>query len=301
MTIDLRNITFDDITNEDCTAHNITLTVARLDKIHEEVSGNKLFKLHYFVEDCLNSTHKTLLTFGGAFSNHLAATAFLCKQKGIKCIGIVRGEEPLNYSHTLTRCKELGMVLHFIGRTVYKNIDNDEPAILALHKTFGDFTFVPEGGYNATGAKGASLIMDVMKDKNFSHVCTCVGTATTLAGLLLKKEASQKIVAVPVIKNMLDIPERLKFLGVAENSLPEILNNYHFGGYAKKTAGLISFMNSFYSKTGIPTDFVYTAKLMYAITEEIKNGYFKNGSNIVCLHTGGLQGNKSFPGGTLIF
>ncbi|MFN0083371.1 MAG: 1-aminocyclopropane-1-carboxylate deaminase/D-cysteine desulfhydrase [Ferruginibacter sp.] len=301
MTIDLRNIPFDEITNEDCIAQDITLTVARFDKIHEEVSGNKLFKLHYFVEDCLNSTHKTLLTFGGAFSNHLAATAFLCKLKGLKCIGIVRGEEPLHYSHTLTRCKELGMALHFIGRTVYKNIDNDEATILQLHKTLGDFTFVPEGGYNATGANGASLIMHVIKDRHFSHVCTCAGTATTLAGLLLKKEPDQKIVAVPVIKNMLDIPERLKFLGVAENSLPEILNNYHFGGYAKKTAGLISFMNSFYTETGIPTDFVYTAKLMYAITQEIKNGYFKNGSAIVCLHTGGLQGNKSLPHGTLIF
>lgn len=301
MTIDLRNIHFDDITNEDCIAQNITLTVARLDKIHEEVSGNKLFKLNYFVEDCLNSTHKTILTFGGAFSNHLAATAFLCKQKGIKCIGVIRGEAPPNYSHTLTRCKELGMVLHFIGRTVYKNIDNDESAILGLHKTFGDFTFVPEGGYSTTGSNGASLIIDTIKGRNFSHVCTCVGTATTLAGLLLKKEAGQKIVAVPVIKNMLDIPERLKFLGVSEDILPVILNNYHFGGYAKKTERLISFMNSFYSETGIPTDFVYTAKLMYGITQEIKNGYFKNGSNIVCLHTGGLQGNKSLPAGTLIF
>ena len=301
MKIDLQHISFDDITDETCIAQNIRLTVARLDKIHEEVSGNKLFKLNYFIEECISSTHKTLLTFGGAFSNHLAATAFLCKEKGLKCVGVIRGEEPSDYSHTLTRCKELGMTLYFIGRTVYKNFDNDEPAILALQKTFGDFTFVPEGGYNPTGAKGASLIMDTLKGKNFSHVCTCVGTATTLAGLLLKKEAGQKIVAIPVIKNMLDIPKRLQFLGVAENLLPEILSDYHFGGYAKKTDGLISFMNSFYSETAIPTDFVYTAKLMYAITEEIKNGYFKSGSNIVCLHTGGLQGNKSLPGGTLIF
>ncbi len=301
MNLDLQHISFDDITDEDCIAQNITLTVVRLDKIHEEVSGNKLFKLHYFVEDCLNSTHKTILTFGGAFSNHLAATAFLCKQKGIKCLGVIRGEAPPNYSHTLTRCKDLGMILHFIPRRVYKDIDNDEPVLLQLQKTFGDFTFVPEGGYSTTGSNGASLIMDIIKDRNFSHVCTCVGTATTVAGLLLKKDSSQKIVAVPVIKNMLDITERLKFLGVAEDSFPEILATYHFGGYAKKTDELISFMNSFYSKTGIPTDFVYTAKLMYAITQEIKNGYFKNGSNIVCFHTGGLQGNKSLPPGTLIF
>ena len=301
MNFNLQHLSFDEITNEDCIAQNIRLTVARLDKIHEEVSGNKLFKLNYFVENCLKSTHKTLLTFGGAFSNHLAATAFLCKEEGIKCIGIVRGEEPLNYSHTLIRCKELGMFLKFIPRKSYGDIQSNKEMISELQHVFGDFTLVPEGGFDRIGAQGASLIIELLKDRRFSHICTCVGTATTLAGLLLKKNIDQEVIAIPVIKNMIDIKDKLHFLGVPKQNYPVVFGDYHFGGYAKHTQELISFMNTFYSETSIPTDFVYTAKMMYAIKDKIKNGYFKSGSNIVCLHTGGLQGNKSLPHGTLIF
>ena len=158
-----------------------------------------------------------------------------------------------------------------------------------------------EGGYNAAGAKGASLIMDVIVADNFSHICTAVGTATTLAGLLIKKQIDQEIIAIPVIKNMFDIRERLNYLGVEADKPAVIFSDYHFGGYAKHTKELISFMNSFYAETLISTDFVYTAKMMYAIYDKIKSGYFKTGSNILCIHTGGLQGNKSLPPGTLIF
>lgn len=301
MDIDFQNITFDTVIKDDIINKNISLTIARLDKIHDDVSGNKIFKLHYFIYKCLYSSHKTIVTFGGAFSNHLIATAFLCKQKGIKSIGIVRGEEPKILSHTLARCKELGMILKFISRKDYKDFDSDNDEMEVLKRIYGDFTLVPEGGYNAIGAKGASLIMNVINSNKFSHICTAVGTATTLAGLLLKKEIDQEIIAIPVIKNMLDIPERLNHLGVAADKTPVIFSNYHFGGYAKHTPELISFMNSFYNETQIPTDFVYTAKMMYAIYDKIKSGYFKSGSNILCIHTGGLQGNKSLPHGTLIF
>ena len=301
MKLNLQNISFDNIINDDTVKKNISLTVARLDKIHEDVSGNKIFKLYYFIEDCLSSSHKTLLTFGGAFSNHLAATAFLCNQKGITSIGIVRGEEPKILSHTLIRCKELGMNLKFISRKEYKDFENNEDDIAELKENFGDFTLVPEGGYNAAGAEGASLIMDVIKNRKFSHVCMSVGTATTLAGLLLKKHINQEIVAIPVIKNMFDLPKRLNYLGVEADKKPIVFNDYYFRGYAKHTPELISFMNSFYAETQIPTDFVYTAKMMFGIYDKIKMGYFKPGSNIICIHTGGLQGNKSLPLGTLIF
>ena len=301
MDISRQSISFDNVTNNTFKEKNISLTIARLDKIHEDVSGNKLFKLHHFIEECLVSSHKILVTFGGAYSNHLVATAFLCKQKGIKSIGILRGEEPQILSHTLTRCKDLGMNLKFISRQDYKNFDSNKKEIKELKKIFGDFTIVPEGGYNATGAKGASLIMDVIKPSLFSHICTAVGTATTLAGLLLKNKTDQEIIAIPVIKNMLDIPERLKYLGVVVDKNPTVFSDYHFGGYAKHTKELISFMNLFYAETQIPTDFVYTAKMIYALYDKINDGYFKSGSNILCIHTGGLQGNKSLPQGTLIF
>ena len=301
MDINLKNISFDKIITDDIINKNVNLTIARLDKIHNDVSGNKLFKLHYFVEDCLLTAHKTLLTFGGAFSNHLVATAFLCKQKGLKSIGIVRGEEPKTLSHTLARCKNLGMNIRFISRQDYKDFEKNEHDIVKLKNIFGDFSLVPEGGYNSSGAKGASLIMDLIEPNTFSHVCTAVGTATTIAGLLLKKSIDQQIIAIPVIKNMVDIPERLNHLGIAADKLPIIFSDYHFGGYAKHTPELITFMNFFYANTHIPTDFVYTSKMMFSIYDKIKKGYFKPGSNIVCIHTGGLQGNKSLPHGTLIF
>ena len=301
MDMSFKNISFDTIINDDIIKKNVSLTVARLDKLHDDVSGNKLFKLHYFIEECLKSSHKTMLTFGGAFSNHLVATAFLCKQKRIKSIGIVRGEELKILSHTLARCKDLGMVLKYISRKDYKDFEKNGKDIVALQKLFGNFTLVPEGGYDSTGAKGASIIMDVVEAGKFSHICTAVGTATTLAGLHLNKHIDQEIIAIPVIKNMFDIPERLHYLGITSNIKPVVFSDYHFGGYAKHTKKLISFMNSFYAETHIPTDFVYTAKMMYGILDKIKNGYFKTGSNILCIHTGGLQGNKSLPPGTLIF
>ena len=301
MDISRQSISFDNIINKRLKEKNISLSIARLDKIHEDVSGNKIFKLHYFIEECFRSSHKTLITFGGAFSNHLVATAFLCNQKGIKSFGIVRGEEPQVLSHTLARCRDLGMSLKFISRQNYKNFDSDDEYIDALKSSFRDFTMVPEGGYHTAGAKGASLIMDVVKPNKFSHICTAVGTATTLAGLLLKKKMDQEIIAIPVIKNMIDIPERLNYLGVAADKIPIVFGDYHFGGYAKHTKELISFMNSFYAETQIPTDFVYTAKMMYAVYDKINSGYFADGSNILCIHTGGLQGNKSLPQGTIIF
>jgi 1-aminocyclopropane-1-carboxylate deaminase len=301
MFLPTNTISFDKLKSDFLVAHDISVTVLRLDKIHNEVSGNKLFKLHYFVEACLQTTHKTMLTFGGAFSNHLVATAFLCKEKGIQCIGVVRGEAPKEFSHTLLRCKELGMHLHFISRADYKNIENEE-IIKNLQNDFGECTMVPEGGYSNEGAKGASLIMDILKNEMYSYVCTCVGTATTLSGLLMNNEKNVEIIAVPVIKNMSDIEERIQeLIGNKYNTSLSIFSDYHFGGYAKYNTEIIAFMNTFYTEYTIPTDFVYTAKMMFAIFDKIKGGYFPKGSKIVCLHTGGLQGNTSLPAGTLIF
>jgi 1-aminocyclopropane-1-carboxylate deaminase len=294
-------ISFDKLESDFLSEKGVFVTVLRLDKIHEEVSGNKLYKLHYFVEACLQTSHKTILTFGGAFSNHLVATSFLCKERRIKCVGIVRGEEPKALSHTLLKCKELGMHVHFISRVDYKNIEEGE-AIKNLQNTFGDCTVVPEGGFSIEGAKGASLIMNVLKDEKFSHICTCVGTATTLTGLLMNNENNAQIIAVPAIKNMTDIGQRVQQLTNSSYSDNlSIFSDYHFEGYAKYNAELITFMNRLYTEYAIPTDFIYTAKMMFAIFDKIKNGYFAKGSNIVCIHTGGLQGNASLPIGTLIF
>jgi 1-aminocyclopropane-1-carboxylate deaminase len=301
MGVILKNISFDHLSSPFLQEKEVEVIVARLDKIHDDVSGNKLFKLHYFIEECMRSEHKMILTFGGAYSNHLAATAYLCREAGLRCTGVVRGERSPVLSHTLRRCEDLGMKLHFVSREEYKHAE-DPGFIAALHDQFGDFTLVPEGGYSPQGAKGASLIHDVIDHLNATHIATAVGTATTLAGLLSGKKEDQRIIAVPVIKNMTDIQERISFLtGIKETASLEILHDYHFGGYAKYNEQLINFMNTFYDEYKVPTDFVYTAKMFYAVFDMIKKDHFPKGSRIVCLHTGGLQGNNSLPAGKLNF
>ncbi|MEQ1553312.1 MAG: 1-aminocyclopropane-1-carboxylate deaminase [Ferruginibacter sp.] len=298
MEIAYKNVTFDEIKTELFTQKGVQVFVLRLDKIHNTISGNKFFKLYYYQQECLQTEHKTLLTFGGAFSNHLAATAYSCKINGLKSIGIIRGEAPKILSHTLQACEADGMRFHFMSRNDYKN----KLQIEAIKLKFGDCTIVPEGGFGKLGANGASLIFDYLKDKNVSHICTAVGTATTLSGLLQTSSHLQKIIAVPVLKNMIDIEERI--LELTGKSFPKKLDiffDFHFGGYAKHNNELTNFMNKLYLQFLLPTDFVYTAKMMYAVFNKIENNYFVKGSKIVCIHTGGLQGNLSLPTGTLIF
>jgi len=280
----------------------VSVSVLRLDKIHPVVSGNKLFKLHYFLQEAIRSNHKTILSFGGAYSNHLAATAFACKALHLKCIGIVRGEQPGQLSTTLQQCINDGMQLKFITREEYKGKENAE-FTSSLQNEFGEFILVPEGGYHPLGAKGAALIMDLFNPGNYTHICTATGTATTLTGLLTAAKPELTIIGIPVLKGMTDSSERIKYLANI-NNVPanlQILEGYHFGGYAKKTGQLIQFMNYCWQQYQLPLDFVYTAKMLYAVTDCIKNKRFPKGSKILCLHTGGLQGNKSLPLNTLLF
>ena len=281
------------------TGKKLKLLVARLDKIHPIVSGNKLFKLHYFAERAISAS-AAIITFGGAYSNHLVATAWYCKMAGIRSIGIVRGEAAEKLSHSLQNCRNYGMELKFISRSDYANAS--EMTARALFPELKDAVIIPEGGYHPMGASGASLIMGGLQNSHPTHICTALGTATTLAGLLKFSLPHQSIIGIPVLKNMTDIQERLQYL--LEGNLPKqpvLFDHYHFGGYAKKNDQLIQFMNDFYTSSGVPTDFVYTAKMFYAVIDQVEKNYFPEGSTIVCLHTGGLQGNLSLPEGTLVF
>lgn len=294
-------IEFNELASPLLSEHRISLSIARLDKIHPVISGNKLFKLYYFLEEAVLNNHKAILTFGGAYSNHLAATAYACKIYGTRSIGIVRGEKNSLHNHTLKQCVSNGMELHFLSRDDYRNKDSTEIHEMLKDK-FGDFLMIPEGGYHPMGALGARLIMQKLMTKNPSHICTAIGTATTAAGLLAASTANETIIGIPVLKSMIDIGNRISYLCNDEYAKkPEIFDGYHFGGYAKKTNELIQFMNDLYEAHKIPTDFVYTAKMMFAVFDKIKKGYFAEGSNIICLHTGGLQGNISLPASTLVF
>jgi len=280
----------------------VAVAVLRIDKIHAIVSGNKLFKLHYFLQEAMASAHKTVLTFGGAYSNHLAATAFACRALGLQSIGIVRGEAAAALSPTLQQCILWGMQLKFVSREQYRA----QPAvafITQLKREFGDCSLIPEGGYHAMGAYGAALIMQQFDKEKYSHVCTAVGTATTLAGLALGCNDEQQVVGYPVLKGMEDIDERLSYLTNDHEKLQQITirKDYHFEGYAKKNDVLLNFMNACWQQHQLPLDFVYTAKMLYGVVEDIGKGFYPPGSSILCMHTGGLQGNNSLPPGTLLY
>ena len=302
MPVDISNISIDTLHSSLFTQKQVTVDMLRLDQLHPIVSGNKLFKLHYFLSEISASAHKTLLTFGGAYSNHLAAAAFACREAGIKSIGIVRGERPVIFSETLQQCLADGMKLKFISREAYAG-NTENKFIDALRAEFGEFSLVPEGGYHPMGAKGAAMILDLIKDDGYSHICTAVGTATTLAGLLSCARPGQIIIAIPVLKNCTTIPERIEFLLGSREKLDQLLvfSDHHFGGYAKKTKPLIDFMNDCWQRFHLPLDFVYTAKMLYGVFDAIEKDQFPIGSRILAIHTGGLQGNHSLPVDSLLY
>lgn len=277
----------------------LQVSMHRLDEIHPVISGNKLFKLIYFLKEAKESVHKTIITFGGAYSNHLAATAFACEQMNLRSVGIVRGEESKVLSHTLLFCMQHGMQLEFISRSSYRKMDKE--FLNELKKKYGEHVLIPEGGFSVKGKKGAELITNYFVDKNFSHVCLPVGTATTFAGIVDSNESEKEIIGFGVLKNLDDIAERFAELKVPASRKYSFIGDYHFGGYAKKTGELISFMNQFYTKHKVPLDFVYTAKMMFGIYNLSSKNYFPPGSKILCIHTGGLQGNDSLPKESFLF
>ncbi|HEX7902826.1 MAG TPA: pyridoxal-phosphate dependent enzyme [Chitinophagaceae bacterium] len=273
----------------------IDVAVLRLDKIHPLISGNKWFKLKYYLEDASMQQKKTIATFGGAYSNHILATAAVCKLKGLASIGIIRGEEPSVLSPTLLQARELGMHLFFISREDYAQ--KKIPSAI----TASDIYWINEGGYGEKGAQGASTITTCFDQHNYTHICCAVGTGTMMAGLITASLPLQTVIGISVLKNNLEIMNSVKPLLPEEKNNFHVFHDYHFGGYAKHKTELIRFMNEFYTHTMIPSDFVYTGKLFYAINDLVEKNYFPSGSNVLIVHSGGLQGNVSLSKGTLIF
>jgi 1-aminocyclopropane-1-carboxylate deaminase/D-cysteine desulfhydrase-like pyridoxal-dependent ACC family enzyme len=284
--------TFSKLNPEFFGKNNLEIFILRLDEIHPVISGNKLFKLIYFLAEAKNSRDKKIITFGGAYSNHLAATAFACKELKIKTVGIVRGEKPKVLSPTLLFCLENEMQLEFIDRESYRKI-NQKYFLKELKNKHGEHILIPEGGFSIEGKQGAGLINEHFNDKHFTHVCVPVGTATTFAGLVDSNKNETQIMGFGVLKNFIDIEKRLAELKVSPEKKYFFFNDYHFGGYAKKTDALIAFMNEFYKENKIALDFVYTAKMMFGVRDLIQKNYFPENSKILCIHTGGLQGNSS--------
>ncbi len=293
--INFHNITIDKLSLSLLDEKKIKADVLRLDKIHPLVSGNKWFKLRYYLEDAQLKGKKTIVTYGGAWSNHLLATAAACKINNFSCYGIIRGEEATTHSPTLINAKELGMQLIFVSREEYRA--GNIPPYLGNDDNY----FIPEGGYGIKGAEGAATILDYCSRENYSHICCGAGTGTMTAGLIINSLPSQKVISISVLKNNFTLEGEIKQLVADKEKSFQLIHDYHFGGYANYKSELIDFMNQFYRDTAIPSDFVYTGKIFFAITDLISNNFFPEGSRLLIIHSGGLQGNASLRNGTLIF
>ncbi len=276
---------------------NVRLFVKREDEIHPLVSGNKFRKLKYNILEASNQKQHTLLTFGGAFSNHIVATAVAGNMSGLKTIGVIRGEElggdlekTLASNPSLKEAANHGMTFHFVTRDSYRN-KTSEVFLASLRARFGPYYLVPEGGTNLLAVQGCEEIL-TEEDTAFNHVCVPVGTGGTIAGVIKAAKPSQQVWGFPALKGgflKADIEPLL-----AENENWDLIDDYHFGGYAKYNDALIAFINEFKMETSIQLDPIYTGKMMFGIVDLIKKNYFSANSTILAIHTGGIQGIHGF-------
>jgi len=266
----------------------ITLEIKREDLLHPFVSGNKFRKLKYNVLQAKAENQSVLLTFGGAFSNHIAAVAYAGKEQGFETIGVIRGDElrdKISENPTLSFAQECGMRFEFVTREAYRH-KTETAFIEQLQVKFGSFYLVPEGGTNDLAVKGCEEILTEF-DAHFDFVCSAVGTGGTISGLINSALPHQKVLGFPALKGDFLQNEIHKFVN---NKNWELITDYHFGGYGKVTTEFIEWMNWFYAQTGIPLDPIYTGKMVFGVMDLIQRNYFSPKSKILMIHTGGLQG-----------
>ena len=270
------------------TKNNIHVSIKREDLIHPIVSGNKFRKLKYNLLEAKNQNHKTILTFGGAFSNHIAAVAFAGSENGFKTIGVIRGDElvdKIQENPTLKFAQECGMQFEFVTRNQYQN-KNEASFIDYLKLKCGDFYLIPEGGTNELAVKGCEEILTA-DDNEFDYICCCVGTAGTISGIINSSNSVQKILGFPALKGDFLNDEIRTF---AKNNNWQLITDYHFGGYAKIADELIDFINEFSSDYKVLLDPIYTAKMAFGVIDLINKGFFEDNSKVLMIHSGGLQG-----------
>ena len=271
----------------------VHLYVKREDLIHPYISGNKYRKLKYNLLEAEKQKKSTLLTFGGAYSNHISAVAYAGYEFGFKTIGVIRGDELaenlekiLSENPTLRQARRHGMQFYFVSRSAYREKHTPE-FITNLREKFGKFYLVPEGGTNELAVKGCEEILDE-RDQIFDYVCCAIGTGGTISGLINSATENQQILGFPALKGNFLQKEIERYTIKSENW--RLINSYHFGGFAKINSELVRFINGFKEETGIALDPIYTGKMLFGIVDMIRNGYFKKGSRILAIHTGGLQG-----------
>ena len=271
----------------------MTLFVKREDLVDYELGGNKWRKMKYNLAAAAEQNHDTVLTFGGAYSNHIYATAAAGKRLGFRSIGIIRGEAHTPLNPTLQFASDCGMQLEYVDRTTYRNKASAE-YIEKLKNKFGRFYLLPEGGSNVLALRGcAELVTEI--EQEFDYVCCACGTGATLAGIISGLKAEQKAIGFPVLKGGGFLTEEIQHFLEQANSEPlanwQLNTDYHFGGYAKTTPELFAFIEQFKEDFDIPLDGVYTGKMFYGLFDLIRKGFFPKGSRIVAIHTGRLQVN----------
>ena len=268
--------------------NSISVQIKREDLIHPFVSGNKFRKLKYNLLQAKEENQETVLTFGGAFSNHIAAVAFAGKEKGFKTIGIIRGDElagKVAENPTLSFAQNCGMQLEFISRKEYR-LKSEVSFIENLKQKFGSFYLIPEGGTNDLAIKGCQEILGP-EDAEFDYICCSIGTGGTISGIINSVLPHQKVLGFPALKGDFLKEEIRNF---TQNDNWELLTDYHFGGYGKVNEVLIGFINQFYTENQIPLDPIYTGKMVFGVIDLIKKNYFPAESKILLIHTGGIQG-----------
>jgi 1-aminocyclopropane-1-carboxylate deaminase len=285
--------------------NNSTIWVKRDDLMHPTVQGNKWRKLKYNLQWAREQGFKTLLTFGGAFSNHLYAVAAAGQLFDFQTIGIVRGEKTLPLNPTLQFAASCGMQLYFVSRSDYRMLSNQSLEQIAtfLNLSLSNTYLLPEGGTNALAMRGCSeIISEIHEQLGFAPnvYAVAVGTGGTFAGMLsglTDADAASKAIGYAVLKGdflQQIVQNQLNDLQIRPKSDWKIENDYHFGGYAKIKPELLQFKHNFEQKHQFELDYVYTSKLFYGLFQDLKKGKFAPNSHIVAVHTGGLQGNAGF-------
>lgn len=278
--------------------NGIETSILRLDLVHPIISGNKWFKLKFYIEEAVKFKKNGIASFGGAYSNHIVSLAFACKENGLPSIGFIRGEKPTDLSFTLKTAASFGMELHFLSRELFCKKNN-----LINEYNISNWLLVNEGGYGILGAEGAATISALFHPNIYTNIICSVGTGTMIAGIIKGANNNQQIIGINALKNNFSIEKEIKALLSENDKKKQYLINYdyHFGGYANYTETLINFMNNLWLTESIPTDIVYTGKLLYATNELINSNYFKPESKLLVIHSGGLQGNSSLTNRELLF
>ncbi len=285
----------------------ISVDTLRLDQIHPIISGNKWYKLRYYLKEARLNNAIKIASFGGPFSNHLVALACVAKLNGLKSIGYLRTNDNENLTPSLQEAVSYGMELVFLGRQTFQE---KKTKLIETNKMSGNNQtyFIDEGGYGHTGAKGAGTIISDWNHiitgnpiHKYNSIICAVGTGTMIAGILNTSNENQTVIGIPVLKNEGTIKTEIQNLLTNKAKPFELLHSFHQGGYAKTTPMQIAFMNELWENSKIPTDIVYTGKLFYAVQQLLLINYFPTGSKVLVIHSGGLQGNRSLEKGVLNF